>query len=396
MFIRYHRDKNGKLVQQAVVYTEKEHGIARDAIDSDAIKVIERLKEAGFKAFIVGGAVRDLLRGKTPKDFDLVTDAIPARIKKLFRNSRIIGRRFRLVHIYYGDTIFEVSTFRSIVNGSVGNEFGTIDEDVMRRDFTINALYFDPIENIVVDYVGGFNDVREGFLKPIIPLADIFVEDPVRMVRGIKYAITASCSIPPNVQKQIRKDAQMLAGVSPSRMTEEFFKILASGKSAEIIQSLCHFKLFEYFVPRIWEKMEASDGYRRALFADLIALDAQNINLARTLLQDESAEAANQGKKSISVLLSYLLKGYVSEHISSLKLEGSGGMPPSEVFRTALLDARAALMPLNPPRVELEAAMLMIFKNLGISPLRKPERKRRSRKPVSRQGERLLADKEQH
>lgn len=224
MFIRYHRDKNGKLVQQAIVYTEKEHGIASDAIDTDAIKVIERLKEAGYKAFIVGGAVRDLLRGKKPKDFDLVTDAIPARIKKLFRNSRIIGRRFRLVHIYFGDKIFEVSTFRSIVNGSVGNEFGTIDEDVMRRDFTINALYFDPIENIIVDYVGGFNDVREGILKPIIPLADIFAEDPVRMVRGIKYAITANCVIPPNVQKQIRKDAQMLAGVSPSRMTEEFLK----------------------------------------------------------------------------------------------------------------------------------------------------------------------------
>jgi len=395
VFIRYHRDKNGKLVQQAVVYTEKEHGIARDAIDADAIKVIERLKEAGFKAFIVGGAVRDLLRGKNPKDFDLVTDAIPARIKKIFRNSRIIGRRFRLVHIYFGDKIFEVSTFRSIVNGSVGNEFGTIDEDVLRRDFTINALYFDPIENIIVDYVGGFEDVREGILKPIIPLGDIFAEDPVRMVRGIKYAIAANCVIPPNVQKQIRKDSQMLAGVSASRMTEEFFKILASGKSAEIIQSLCNFRLFEYFVPHIWARMEASPEYREALLADLAALDAQNVSLARTLLQDESAEALNQEKKSVSVLLSYLLKRYVSEKLASLKSDGTGELPPSEVFRASLLDARAFVMPMNPPRVELEAAMMMIFKNLGISPLRKPERKRRSWKPVSKQGERLLADKEQ-
>lgn len=395
MFIRYHRDKNGKLIQQAVVYTEREHGIAQDAIDADAIKVIERLKEAGFKAFIVGGAVRDLVRGKNPKDFDLVTDAIPARIKKLFRNSRIIGRRFRLVHIYFGDKIFEVSTFRSIINGSVGNEFGTIDEDVMRRDFTINALYFDPIENILVDYVGGFEDVRQGILKPIIPLGDIFVEDPVRMVRGIKYAITANCVIPPNVQKQIKKDAQMLAGVSPSRMTEEFFKILASGKSAEIIQSLCNFKLFEYFVPHIWERMETSPDYRKALLADLAALDAQNVSLTRTLLQDESAEAFHQEKKSISVLLSYLLKRYVSEKLASLKSDGTGELPPSEVFRASLLDARTFVMPMNPPRVELEAAMIMIFKNLGISPLRKPERKRRSRKLVSKQGERLLADKEQ-
>ena len=140
MLFRYSADKNGKPVKKAVIYTKNEHGIQLQNIDADALRVITRLRDAGFDSYIVGGAVRDLIVGKTPKDFDIVTDATPSRIKKIFRNSRIIGRRFRLVHVFFGPKIFEVSTFRSTVDGSVGNSFGTIDEDVMRRDFTLNAL----------------------------------------------------------------------------------------------------------------------------------------------------------------------------------------------------------------------------------------------------------------
>ncbi|MDE5776435.1 MAG: polynucleotide adenylyltransferase PcnB, partial [Treponemataceae bacterium] len=142
MLVRYGKDKNGQPVKKAVVYTKDEHRIPIEKIDSDAIRIIERLKENGHSAYLVGGAVRDLLVGNTPKDFDIVTDATPSRIRRIFRSARIIGRRFRLVHVVFGPKIFEVSTFRSIVEGSVGNDFGTMDEDVMRRDFTLNALYY--------------------------------------------------------------------------------------------------------------------------------------------------------------------------------------------------------------------------------------------------------------
>ena len=145
MLVRYSADKNGKPVKKAVIYTNKEHGIQLSKIDPDALYVVSHLRDSGFSGYIVGGAVRDLIVGKTPKDFDIVTDATPSRIKKIFRNSRIIGRRFRLVHVFFGTKIFEVSTFRSIIDGSVGNSFGSMDEDVLRRDFTLNALYYDPL-----------------------------------------------------------------------------------------------------------------------------------------------------------------------------------------------------------------------------------------------------------
>ena len=161
MLIRYGTDKNGKPVKKAIVYTKEEHGIPKNKIDFDAIQIIDRLRDSGFHAYIVGGAVRDLIVGNTPKDFDIVTDATPSKIKRLFRNSRIIGRRFRIVHVIFGTKIFEVSTFRSICEGSVGNDFGTIDEDVQRRDFTINALYYDPILEQVIDYVEGTTNAEK-------------------------------------------------------------------------------------------------------------------------------------------------------------------------------------------------------------------------------------------
>src|SRR5574344_1085961 len=189
MLIRYGTDGNGKLIKKANVYTSQEHLISNTNIDPDALQIIHRLRDAGFTAYIVGGAVRDLIVGNKPKDFDIVTDATPSKIKRIFRNSRIIGRRFRLVHIFFGQKIFEVSTFRSIIDGSVGNLFGTMDEDVMRRDFTLNALYYDPIKEQVIDYTGGVEDIKKGIVRPVIPMDKIFVEDPVRMLRAVKYEI---------------------------------------------------------------------------------------------------------------------------------------------------------------------------------------------------------------
>ena len=173
-------------------------------MDPDAIYIINRLRETGFASYIVGGAVRDLIIGNKPKDFDIVTDATPSRIKKIFRNSRIIGKRFRLVHVFTSTKIFEVCTFRSIVDGSVGNAFGTMDEDVKRRDFTLNALYYDPVKEQVIDYVGGVKDIRKGIVRPVIPIDRIFIEDPVRMLRAVQYGATTKCRLPRSLKKKIR------------------------------------------------------------------------------------------------------------------------------------------------------------------------------------------------
>jgi poly(A) polymerase len=380
VFIRYRRDKSGAPVAHALVYTEKEHGIDKRKIDPDAIRIIERLKNAGHQAYIVGGAVRDLVQGKTPKDFDLATDAIPAKIKKLFRNARIIGKRFRLVHIFFGPKIIEVSTFRSTVNGSVGNEFGTIDEDVMRRDFSFNALYYDPTDQVLVDFVGGLKDLRAGKLKPVIPLSRIFKEDPVRIVRGIKYASASDFLIPLAVRLTMKKEAHLLADVSHSRMTEEFFKILASGKSEPILKAMSEYKLLGYFVPSVWAKMKEDLSYSKQLFADLKALDDLHLDVSSNEIERPDDDSSTKGKQKLSVLLSYFLKSW-------LESMGETRGEPHEAFREALMSARSFIEPLNPPRVELEAAVLMVFRASGLSPLQKPPRARRRRRSAPRTGD---------
>lgn len=382
MFIRYGRTPGGKPVAKAYVYTSREHGIDMRKIDPDAVRIVEKLKSAGCQAYIVGGAVRDLLLGRAPKDFDLVTDAVPARIRKICRNSRIIGKRFKLVHIYAGGKIFEVSTFRSNRNGSVGNEFGSMDEDVSRRDFTMNALYYDPTEQLLVDYIGGYSDIKAGKIKPIIPLDRIFKEDPVRMVRGVKYAITSGFAMPFTLRRVIKKEAELLGQTSPSRRTEEFFKILASGSSEPIIRSLCDFRMYEYFVPESWRLMQENPGYADRLFADLRELDiVPQRETAETGVPEAEAgeggeggeEAAILDRRRISVMLSFFLHSFVA-------LDREKLFATPESYREALSAARGFLSPLNPPRVELEAALLMIFRKLGISPLQKPARPRRRRR----------------
>lgn len=353
MLIRYRRSEDGRPVAKAVVYTQNEHRIEKGRIDPDAVRIVERLRENGHEAYIVGGAVRDLLLGRKPKDFDIVTDAQPPRIKRIFHNSRVIGKRFRLVHVYAGPKIFEVSTFRSIANGTVGNEFGTMDEDAFRRDFTLNALYYDPIECVLVDYVGGFKDVAARKVKPVIPLATIFKEDPVRMIRCVKYSCTTGFRIPFATRRAISRDSGLLAGASPSRLTEEFVKILGSGHAADIVASLSRYRLLVHIQPEAAGLLEQNAAYRSAMAAELAELD-------------EYARAPNREKR-LSTLLASFLKPY-------LVLQEGLIVDTPEAYQEALREARTFLAPLNLPRVELEAAVLFVFKKLGISPSQKPRR----------------------
>jgi poly(A) polymerase len=261
LLVRYGTDAEGKPVKKADVYTAEDHHIDPGSIDADARRIIRRLRRAGFKAYVVGGAVRDLLTGREPKDFDIATDAFPRRIRKIFPNSRIIGRRFRLVHIYAQPgqgkgKIFEVSTFRS---GKVSEQprgsgiYGSMEEDVWRRDFTVNALYYCPQRRIIIDFVGGFKDIQEKRICTLVPADTSFCEDPVRMIRGIKYAEMTGFPLNAAVTGSIKRHRHKLATCSPARLTEEFFKILASGYAAGIFLRIYRLKLLEVFFPALHE-----------------------------------------------------------------------------------------------------------------------------------------------
>ncbi|MCI5607074.1 MAG: polynucleotide adenylyltransferase PcnB [Spirochaetia bacterium] len=350
MLYRYGTDKNGKLIKKAVVYTSTEHTIKVENIDPDALQIIHRLRDAGFTAYIVGGAVRDLLVGNKPKDFDIVTDATPSKIKRIFRNSRIIGRRFRLVHVVFGTKIFEVSTFRSNAEGSVGNEFGTIEQDVMRRDFTINALYYDPLQQQVIDYVGGIKDIEKHKLTPVIPLDSIFTEDPVRMLRAIKYSASTHAKMNSSLRRKIRKSAILLSQVSPSRLTEEMLKIVNSSYAFEIIQEALDTDLYIYLQPvatsMIYENKKFEAKYMKSL-QELNKLNQKNSDV-------------RLGKKMV-----YLIQDYI-DSLTDWEKEIKSKTSANELFARTWTQCRNFVLPMNPVRKELEYAVKVCLNNKGV------------------------------
>jgi len=368
MRYRYSATEDGKLVKKAIIYTRDEHGINFADVDGEAISIIKRLRGAGFDSYIVGGAVRDLILGKKPKDFDIVSAASPGRIKKIFRNSRIIGRRFRLVHVYFGDRIFEVATFRSLKDGHTSNTFGTIDDDVLRRDFTMNALFYDPEQQIVVDYVNGMKDIKNKQVKNIINLSVIFMDDPVRMIRAVKYAAMTGFSIPLNLKMKIVNQSNLLTSISPSRLTEEIFKIINSDKAGAIVDLLDKMGLYSYLQPQAAELMRRNANFRKSYLQTMAALKG----------------AENQRGQALSSLF--------YDYLESTSDWKPG---PIENFKEICKTVRTFVMPMNPPRFELEYAVKKFLSAKGITIKRTPpkpaaeegkpapKRKRRRRKPKS-------------
>lgn len=351
MLFRYSADSKGRPVKKAVVYTKNEHLIPLHKIDPDALFVIRQLHNHGYDAYIVGGAVRDLLVGKEPKDFDIVTDATPSRIKKVFRNSRIIGRRFRLVHVFFGPKIFEVSTFRSISDGSVGNSFGTMDEDAQRRDFTLNALYYDPLKEQVIDYVGGLKDIQKRVIRPVIPLNRIFVEDPVRMLRAVKYAATTGCSMPRSLRRKICKSAHLLSPVSPSRLTEELLKIINSGQAYNIIKFAMEVDLFMHLQPSATAMMYANKNFKERYFQHLQDLDELH----------NRDPGARLGQK-----LAYLIYDFTAS-LTDWTAEVAEKSAAAELYSRTWAQCRNYVLPMNPQRTELEYAIRTVLRQLGVS-----------------------------
>ncbi|HSU43527.1 MAG TPA: polynucleotide adenylyltransferase PcnB [Casimicrobiaceae bacterium] len=238
----------GKQARTPRIYPPNQHAVRGAQLSNPARTVIRRLQEEGFKAYVVGGAVRDLLLGIVPKDFDIATDATPEQVKPLFRRAFIIGRRFRLVHVHVGNEALEVSTFRAAQTGVDAtdehgrllsdNVYGSQAEDAARRDFTINALYFDPESETILDYVGGVPDIRARRLRLIGPPVTRFREDPVRMLRAVRLAAKLGLAIDRKTEEPIQRLAPLMQNVPPARLFEEMQKLLLSGHAVGTLKSL--------------------------------------------------------------------------------------------------------------------------------------------------------------
>ncbi len=237
------------------IYTETDHKIRQEDVDKDALEVIFRLKSAGHTAYLVGGGVRDLLLGMHPKDFDISTSARPEQIKELFgRRCLLIGQRFRLAHVRMGDKVLEVSTFRAGDPGSStlivrDNRWGTPEEDVLRRDFTINALFYDPTTHTVLDYVGGYQDIHHKLLRTIGDPLVRFKQDPVRMIRLLKFRARFGFEVEQKSMRALHTCQEEILKSAPARVLEEVFKMLESGHATNFLTLMADHSFLEILFP---------------------------------------------------------------------------------------------------------------------------------------------------
>jgi len=246
------------------VVPRQDHGISRANISEHALKVLYRLKQAGYQAYLVGGGVRDLLLGREPKDFDVATDAKPEDVRGVFRNCRLIGRRFRLAHVHFGREIIEVATFRGghadedgegerqIENGMIvrDNLYGTREEDALRRDFTVNALYYNIADFSVIDYAGGMEDLQAGRLRLIGDDPERRLrEDPVRMLRAVRFAAKLGFGIDPACEGPLIQLGHLLRDVPAARLFEEVLKLFHGGTGLLAFEKLRHYGLFAHLLP---------------------------------------------------------------------------------------------------------------------------------------------------
>jgi poly(A) polymerase len=274
---------------QPVVIPRNEHPISRRDIDEHALKVLYRLYRAGHTAYLVGGCIRDLLLGAVPKDFDVATDAHPQRVRKLFKNCVLVGRRFRLAHVRFGSEVIEVSTFRKnpepgeAAEGGADllirsdNTFGTPEDDAKRRDFTINALYYDIGTYSIIDYVGGLRDLEDGFVRSIGDPDVRYQEDPVRMIRACKFAARCDFDIVEEDLAAMAHHRERLKLASIARLLEEVFKLLRSGHAASCLKMLAETHLLEHLLPEVAEHLERTGALEKPedaeFFRFLFALD---------------------------------------------------------------------------------------------------------------------------
>lgn len=259
---------------EARIIPAAKHNINGSQISAGALEVVKALHQAGFEAFLVGGCVRDLLLGLTPKDFDVTTDAEPEEIKEIFHRSRLIGRRFRLAHVRMGREIIEVSTYRSVPSGSDGhlhamshsgrllrdNVYGSREQDVVRRDFTVNAMFYDCERHQVIDYLGGFKDLHDRTLRIIGDAETRYIEDPVRMLRAIRFAAKLGFEIGPETLLPIGRLAHHIQETPAARLFDEILKLFHQGHAAKSFELMREYSLFQHLFVQTNDVLEDENG----------------------------------------------------------------------------------------------------------------------------------------
>ncbi|MDA8413731.1 MAG: polynucleotide adenylyltransferase PcnB [Desulfobacteraceae bacterium] len=322
-----------------VIIARQEHGISRTLMSPNALRTLYRLRDNGFVGYLVGGCVRDLLLGREPKDFDVVTNATPNEVKRIFRNCRLIGRRFRLAHLHYQDEIIEVATFRSLAadvpepgpkeanqagqsqrpprtlkddDGMIlrDNVYGTPAEDALRRDFTVNALAYNIDDFSIIDYTGGLADLNAGIIRTIGDPVVRFQEDPVRMLRAVRFAAQLAFTIEEGTRTALVAAADTIVRAAPARLYEEMLKIFFSGEAAKCCELLRQTGLFAALFPQFsgWLDVE-SEGFPHTRFGEML-----------TCVDDRIQQGA---KVSAPLLLALLFGEYIDEKTERFRRQGA-------------------------------------------------------------------------
>jgi len=325
--------------EQPIILSRDQHPVSRKHMSHNALKVLYRLNKGGYDAYLVGGGVRDIILGLAPKDFDIATNATPEQIKALFRNCRLIGRRFRLAHIVFGREIIEVATFRghhdsdedkNCQKTSKQNEdgmllrdniYGSIEEDAERRDFTINALYYSAKDFKVYDFANGVADVYAKQIRLIGDPETRYREDPVRMLRAIRFATKLDMEIHADTKAPIKSLAPLMANIPPARLFEEFLKLFMSGKAVENFDLLRNYSLFQYFFPAVDQQLNQKS---QVYLANFIALAMKNTDY----------RVNNDQRVTPAFLFAAMLWYPMQEHIQRLNRETK--LTPQDAFFGAL------------------------------------------------------------
>jgi poly(A) polymerase len=335
------KDKPARDLTAPVILGPAEHGIDPKLLSSNAIRVTSSLQEAGFKAFVVGGAVRDLLLGVKPKDFDIATNATPEQVKRLFRRAFIIGKRFQIVHVMFGQDLLEVTTFRGAgeinapkdEHGRVlrDNTFGPQHEDAMRRDFTINAMYNDPATQEVLDYHGGIADIRARILRIIGQPEARYREDPVRLLRVVRFAAKLQFTIEPGTREPIHIMAPLINNVPAPRVFDEMLKLLMSGHALACLQQL------------------RKEGLHHGLLPLLDVVLEQPIGMKFVTLALESTDDRVKAGKGVSpgFLFASLLWHQVVEKWTAYRAAGEAPIPALHLAADDVLDSQTEKLALQ-------------------------------------------------
>ncbi|MEL7798812.1 polynucleotide adenylyltransferase PcnB [Idiomarina loihiensis] len=318
------------------------HPVSRNDISKNAIKVLYRLHNSGFEAYLVGGCIRDILLGLEPKDFDVTTNATPEQIKSLFRNCRLIGRRFRLAHVVFGKEVIEVATFRGHHGDSPQEEnkknrtadqdehgqlvrdnvYGSIEEDAERRDFTANALYYNIADFAIYDFANGVDDINAGILRMIGDPEVRYREDPVRMLRAVRFATKLNMQMDNSVSGPLKELAPLLINIPPARLFDEFLKMFMSGKAEANFLMMKDFGLFQQLFPMLKDYVadEQSPAYQMMLKA----------------FKDTDRRIAEEQRVTPAYLIAVLLWWPLQARRE--QLENEGGLPPMDALNVAAAD----------------------------------------------------------